>query len=306
MGLFNSQNNQNQYHRSRTRMSESEQQALKAKARNRLIGAIVLILLAIIVVPVILDNNDDAPIIQQQPPMAPLVAGRNNDANVAGTLSVTTAPGVESNGGVSTSQLVNTDGTVSGDVQVTGSVASDTAIIPEQTQEMPVESVASGTATVPGSQNPSLAGQEAQTQARTSESKDAIKKQETERSKPVEIKRPDNRITIKEAERTDDGSRALALLEGRSPSVKPKSSTKVTSGNYSLQIASYSSSKDAQERREKLIASGVSNTYVQSAMVNGKQQYRLRVGPFNSREAAQAAQTRLRTLGYDNGFISSN
>lgn len=305
MGLFNSQNNQNQHHRSRTRMSESEQQALKAKARNRLIGAIVLIILAIIVVPAVLNTNDN-PNIQQLPPMAPLVAGGNNEANVAGTLSVTTAPGVESNGSTSTSQLVNTDGTVSGDVQVTGSVASDTAIIPEQTQGTPVESVASGTAIVPGTETQNLTEQEAQTPVRTSESKEIVKKQEPERTRPAEVKRPDNRITIKEAERTDDGSRALALLEGRSPSVKPKSSPKVTSGNYSLQIASYSSSKDAQDRREKLMASGVSNAYVQSAMVNGKQQYRLRVGPFNSREAAQAAQTRLRTLGYDNGFISAN
>lgn len=305
MGLFNSQNNQNQHHRSRTRMSESEQQALKAKARNRLIGAIVLIILAIIVVPAVLNTNDN-PNIQQLPPMAPLVAGGNNEANVAGTLSVTTAPGVESNGSTSTSQLVNTDGTVSGDVQVTGSVASDTAIIPEQTQGTPVESVASGTAIVPGTATQNLTEQEAQTPVRTSEPKEIVKKQEPERTKPAEVKRPDNRITIKEAERTDDGSRALALLEGRSPSVKPKSSPKVTSGNYSLQIASYSSSKDAQDRREKLMASGVSNAYVQSAMVNGKQQYRLRVGPFNSREAAQAAQTRLRTLGYDNGFISAN
>ncbi|WP_234041197.1 SPOR domain-containing protein [Advenella mandrilli] len=305
MGLFNSQNNQNQLHRSRTRISESEQQALKAKARNRLVGAIVLIILAIIVVPAVLDTND-TPEIQQLPSVAPLVAGGHNDSNVAGTLSVTTAPGVESNGSTSTSQLVNTDGTVSGDIQVTGSVASDTALIPEQTQDMPVESVASGTATASANNTQNLAGQASTTPDRQPESKEVVKKQVPERTKPVEIKKPDNRITIKEAERTDDGSRALALLEGRSPSVKPKSSTKVTSGNYSLQIASYSSSKDAQDRREKLITSGVSNAYVQSAMVNGKQQYRLRVGPFNSREAAQAAQTRLRTLGYDNGFISSN
>lgn len=305
MGLFNSQNNQYQRQRSRTRMSESEQQALKAKARNRLIGAIVLIVLAIIVVPAVLNTND-SPEIQQLPPMAPLVTGGNNDANVAGTLSVVAAPGVESNGSASTSQLVNTDGTVAGDVQVTGSVASDTAIVSEQQQETPVESVASGTAIVTGNETQNLAEQEVKATTRTPDSREVVKKPEPERSKPAEVKGPDNRITIKETERTDDGSRALALLEGRSPSVKPKSSPKVTSGNYSLQVASYSSSKDAQDRREKLIASGVSNAYVQSAMVNGKQQYRLRVGPFNSREAAQAAQTRLRTLGYDNGFISAN
>jgi DedD protein len=31
----------------------------------------------------------------------------------------------------------------------------------------------------------------------------------------------------------------------------------------------------------------------------------VRVGPFPSRDAAQAAQTRLRTLGYNGAFIAS-
>ena len=61
----------------------------------------------------------------------------------------------------------------------------------------------------------------------------------------------------------------------------------------------------ARSHRERLSGSGVSNAYVQSATVNGRQTYRVRVGPFTSREAAQAAQTRLRGLG-EGGFISAN
>ena len=49
----------------------------------------------------------------------------------------------------------------------------------------------------------------------------------------------------------------------------------------------------------------MTNAFVEQANIGGKQQYRLRVGPFPSREAAQAAQARLRTLGYDNGFIAA-
>ncbi|NLY65040.1 MAG: SPOR domain-containing protein [Alcaligenaceae bacterium] len=236
--------------------------------------------------------------------MAPLVAGNNQqNNNTAGTLSVTIAPGVESNGTTSTSQLVNTDGTVSGDVQATGSVASNTALMPETTTIPEVESVASGTATQTDN---NTARAEPPVQRQPEPPKEIAKKETPVRNKPAEIKKPDSRSTIRDTERTDDGSRALALLEGRSPTSRPAPSTKVTSGNYSLQVASYSSAQDAQARRDKLLASGVSNAYVQNALVNGKQQYRLRVGPFNSREAAQAAQTRLRTLGYDNGFISSN
>lgn len=109
---------------------------------------------------------------------------------------------------------------------------------------------------------------------------------------------------VKPAEptRTDDGSVALALLEGRAPSNKPASSA---NGSFTLQIAAYTTDKDAQLRREKLISSGVTNAYVENATVNDKSTYRLRVGPFPSRDAAQAAQARLRALGYDNSFISA-
>ncbi|MCD0502922.1 SPOR domain-containing protein, partial [Bordetella petrii] len=106
--------------------------------------------------------------------------------------------------------------------------------------------------------------------------------------------------------RDDDGARAMALLEGRgadtTSQAKPKPAAK---GNFVLQIASYSSQADAQSRRTKLHQAGVTNAFVEQASVSGKQQYRLRVGPFPSRDAAQAAQARLRTLGYDNGFIAS-
>jgi DedD protein len=104
------------------------------------------------------------------------------------------------------------------------------------------------------------------------------------------------------SQRTDDGSVAIALLEGRSPAKAPAEATK---GSYVLQIAAYTTDKDAQSRRDRLVSSGVTNAYVETASSGGKSTYRLRVGPFPSREAAQAAQTRLRALGYDNGFISS-
>ncbi|MFU2002656.1 SPOR domain-containing protein, partial [Bordetella avium] len=119
--------------------------------------------------------------------------------------------------------------------------------------------------------------------------------------KPVEKPKPDTT-------RSDDGARALALLEGRSPApaaaAKPAAKP-AANGNFVLQVASYTTQADAQERRGKLHQAGVTNAFVEAANINGKQQYRLRVGPFPSREAAQAAQARLRTLGYDNGFIAA-
>lgn len=105
--------------------------------------------------------------------------------------------------------------------------------------------------------------------------------------------------------RTDDGAVALALLEGRKPEAAAKPSAAASSGSYILQVAAYTTEQDASSRRSKLVESGVTNAFVEPTTVNGKKTWRLRVGPFPSREAAQAAQTRLRALGYGNGFISS-
>ncbi|WP_338878553.1 SPOR domain-containing protein [Achromobacter veterisilvae] len=117
-------------------------------------------------------------------------------------------------------------------------------------------------------------------------------------AKPATPPKPDTR--------SDDGARALALLEGRAAPAAPAPAPKpAAKGNFVLQIAAYTTSEDAQSRRSKLHQAGVTNAFVEQATIGGKQQYRLRVGPFPSREAAQAAQARLRTLGYDNGFIAA-
>ncbi|MGB3290062.1 MAG: SPOR domain-containing protein [Burkholderiaceae bacterium] len=106
-------------------------------------------------------------------------------------------------------------------------------------------------------------------------------------------------------ERTDDGSVAIALLEGRSASKPKPAPAPAQKGSFVLQVAAYTSDKDAEVRRERLVSAGVTNAYVENAVSGGKTTYRLRVGPFPTRDAAQAAQARLRALGYDNGFISS-
>ena len=110
----------------------------------------------------------------------------------------------------------------------------------------------------------------------------------------------------KPATRTDDGSVALALLEGRTPPKQAAPAAQAQQGSFIVQAGAYSSQNDANARRGKLVSAGVSNAYVESAVVSGgKSAYRLRVGPFPSRQAAQAAQARLRSLGYENSFIST-
>ncbi len=105
-------------------------------------------------------------------------------------------------------------------------------------------------------------------------------------------------------ERTDDGSVALALLAGKMPGTDTPAQPKAQ-GSFVLQVAAYTTEQDARQRRDSLVESGVTNAYVERGQSGDKTVYRLRVGPFPTHEAAQAAQTRLRALGYQNGLISS-
>jgi DedD protein len=107
-------------------------------------------------------------------------------------------------------------------------------------------------------------------------------------------------------QRRDDAARALALLEGRSPVASAPSANPPVRGNFVVQAMSLDSSAEAQKQRNVLISAGLNNVFVDGPVdVNGRPKYRVRVGPFQSREAAQAAQTRLRTQGYGGAFIAT-
>jgi DedD protein len=107
-------------------------------------------------------------------------------------------------------------------------------------------------------------------------------------------------------QRRDESARALALLEGRNPVASAPTPQAPVRGNFVVQAMSLDSSADAQKQRNVLIAAGLNNAFVDGPVdVNGRPKYRVRVGPFQSREAAQAAQTRLRTQGYGGAFITT-
>ena len=107
-------------------------------------------------------------------------------------------------------------------------------------------------------------------------------------------------------QRRDDSARALALLEGRTPVATAPTPKAPVRGNFVVQAMSLDSAAEAQKQRNVLISVGLNNTFVDGPVnVNGRPKYRVRVGPFQSREAAQAAQTRLRTQGYGGAFITT-
>ncbi|WP_241144159.1 SPOR domain-containing protein [Achromobacter insuavis] len=280
MGFFKRKDPADQAQPSKRAAVPSEVQAaeLRGRARRRLAGAIALVLAAVIILPMVLDSQptpvaDNIPIKvpERNTPFQPQVSEPQANAPAAPAQGAT--PGESST--IPTPPPVTS-----------GPQASAPQAATPSTTTPPVT-------TPPATTPPAVTPPATVTPPRTPPPKPEPKPE----PKPA---------TPKPETRSDDGARALALLEGRSaPAATPAPKPQAAKGNFVLQIAAYTTSEVAQSRRDKLHQAGVTNAFVEQASIGGKQQYRLRVGPFPSREAAQAAQARLRTLGYDNGFIAA-
>lgn len=287
MGLFTRKDSASDSSPSRPRpsvTSEAQAAELRGKARRRLAGAIALVLAAVIILPMMLDS-EPVPVSEDIPVRIP-DRGTPYQPNVS-------EPG-------------QTPSAQNGTAPESGQPATPPDLIAGNTQ--------SPAAQPPAQQAPANPPPPQQVPATPPPVQQPVQPPHTQtpppkppETKPVEKPPAKPPAKPETSQRSDDGARALALLEGRSPAAqapaaKPKPAA---NGNFVLQVASYTTQSDAQERRGKLHQAGVTNAFVEQASINGKQQYRLRVGPFPSREAAQAAQARLRTLGYDNGFIAA-
>ncbi|WP_144641507.1 SPOR domain-containing protein [Bordetella genomosp. 13] len=296
MGLFTRKNSAADTGSSRPRpsvTSEAQAAELRARARRRLAGAVVLVLAAVIVLPMVLDSEpvpvaDDIPIRipDRDTPFQPQVSEPQAQSGLAGQPPASGAAPADAASGQS------------GQAQAPAVQPGTATAAGQQPPTPPVPGQLADN-TVPVTTHPATPPKPAET-----------KPAETRpvQNKPVEAKPETPAKPPTNSTRTDDGARALALLEGRpAPAQQPAPAAKPAqqSGNFVLQIASYGAQADAQSRRTQLHQAGITNAFVEQASINGKQQYRLRVGPFPSREAAQAAQARLRTLGYDNGFIAA-
>lgn len=276
MGLF-SRKKSEQTTRSTSRSatsSEAQAAELRGRARRRLIGALVLVLTAIIVVPMLFDDTST------QQTETPLVLPAIVPPIPEPDLAAVNPPEYSVDEPVLAEGTLSPGDPAAADAAIEEGVTADSTA-PDAQQAPTATSDAPATAS-----QPDVARSEPEP-ARTEPKPAASASQ----SKP----KPD--------ERTDDGSVALALLEGRTPTATSQRAAPAQQGSFVLQVAAYSTEADAQSRRSSLIDAGVTNAYVEQAVSNNKTTYRLRVGSFPTRDAAQAAQARLRALGYDNSLL---
>lgn len=245
--------------------SEAQAADLRIKARRRLAGAVVLILAAVVVLPMLLDS-EPAPVASNIPIRIP-----DRQTPFQPNLSSPEATPTEPAG----SAQASASGATTNNAQVNPLVAGQVT---------------------PGATDKPLQANTADTPKASPIAKPTTTSAST--SQPS--------ATPNVQQRRDDSARALALLEGRSPVASTPSPSAPVRGNFVVQAMSLDSSADAQKQRNVLISAGLNNAFVDGPVdVNGRAKYRVKVGPFQSREAAQAAQTRLRTQGYGGAFITT-
>lgn len=254
--------------------SDAQLKELRNKARRRLIGALALVLAAVIIVPPLFDSPPPPE------PREPIVV----PSTASGLLAM---PG--------------TDPAVLDPARTTADTAAPdlNADVAESTTEPAQTTAAAAPPAAPPAEPASSADASASQAEKPGTTPPPPPPPAPAAAKPAP--KPD---PIRE--RTDDGSVALALLAGKTPTTDSKSTPAPAEarGSFILQVAAYTTEQDARQRRDSLVEAGVTNAYVERGQSGDKTVYRLRVGPFPTHEAAQAAQTRLRALGYQNGLIS--
>lgn len=110
---------------------------------------------------------------------------------------------------------------------------------------------------------------------------------------------PPKSVTSNPAQ-SDDGARALALLEGRDPG---KAAAPIPdSGSFAVQVGAFSSADAVKDVRSKLSAAGL-KSYTEPLKTPQGDRTRVRLGPYATREAAEQARGRLKGIGLDGSVV---
>ncbi|UOF93901.1 MAG: SPOR domain-containing protein [Bordetella sp.] len=121
------------------------------------------------------------------------------------------------------------------------------------------------------------------------------------------VEQKSNKISVLnkniEKQRSDDGKRALALLEGRIIFEEKNTINPNNRGKFILQIATYDYEEEAQLCFDKLFHIGINEIFIAKDNFYGQVQFHVRAGPFSSQDLANNVNSQLKILGYNNNLI---
>lgn len=126
-------------------------------------------------------------------------------------------------------------------------------------------------------------------------------KPEKKVEKPVE-KKPDVAVAVKAEPKpvvkpavVDDGAKAKAILEGKEPARTSPDAAADVSNRFVVQVGAFADGTKAHEVRVKLERAGL-KTYTHVAQTKDGARTRVRVGPFAKRDEAEKAAAKIKKL----------
>ena len=260
--------------------------ALRRRARHRLIGSAVLVLAGVIGFPLVFDTQprplavDVAIEIPGKTTAKPLVLPA--PVISASVPAVVATPALPASAPVTPASRV-----VSEKVAAAASLTAEEEIVPSKPAPVSTSKASAATKSeaktvLPPSTRPALKT-EAKTEARTEAKTD---------SRPAAA---------------DEGARARALLNGTA--MPPLADTSAvseageSSERFIVQVGAFADVAKAREARLKLEGAGL-KTYTQMAQTADGKRIRVRVGPFATRAAADKAASKIKTLGLSAAILT--
>ncbi|MBB1599432.1 SPOR domain-containing protein [Variovorax sp. UMC13] len=261
--------------------------AMRRRARHRLLGAAVLVLVGVIGFPLLFDTQPrpvavDIPIeIPDRNKVAPLPAPVAPAAPVAQAPAPAPAPAPAAPAPDNRTRVASNSGT-------SGGIITETADGRELPSERPVA------AAPPAETRPEVKPKPEP----KPESKPEVRHETKPEPKPAVAAKPP----------ADDGARARALLDGKPPAaaaaaaVKPAAATD-DDGRFVVQVGAFAEAEKARDVRQKLEKAGL-KTYTNVAKTADGERTRVRVGPFASRAEAERAAGRVKGLSLPAAVLS--
>lgn len=253
-------------------------EAMRTRARHRLIGSSVLVLLGVIGFPLLFDS--------QPRPIAVDIAIEIPDKNAAKPLAA--APAAQAS-------KAGADIVVESDAGKPHTVAPTAPVAVAPAARVPAATPAP---------SPSRAVAGAVSVAPAAPVKPATKPEPKPAEKPVvkPVEKPVEKPAEKPQTTVDDGAKARALLEGKeavkplvAPAVVGAVASAAGTSRYVVQIGAYSDVAKAHEARVKLEKAGL-KTYTQVVQPKEGKRIRVRVGPFESKAEADKVADKIKKL----------
>ena len=246
-------------------------ETLRTRARQRLIGAVVLVALGIITFTLLFDSQPrpipvDIQITMPDKDKPDATVTTTVPAAVAASAS---APVVEAPTDTATAV---TAAVATPAVQASASLSAKEEIVASKSDKKPEAKV---------------------------EAKPTVKAEPKLESKPESkpVAKPEIKPATKPAA-TDEAAKALAILEGKEPPpAKPAASpsTDATVGRFVVQVGAFAENEKARDARLKVERAGL-KTYVHVAETPQGKRIRVRAGPFSTRAEAEKAAAKIKTL----------